>query len=717
MRRFISILSILLTFNFIQAQSIKLFHNLSGAEKRGDKFFEKSQYDHALIFYKKASEKDTTRNELAIKIGESYRLINEFENAEYWYKKEIDTNSNDPEIWMKYAQILIINNKYDEAKIWLDLHDQKVGQDQRASKKLQTIENIHSYYTDSSFIKVNRLNINTEFAEFSPSYYQDGIVFLSDRHTSNFHNVMDWNEEDYVAIYYIEEREDGSMKEPQEFHSGLNSEFHEGPLAFYKNQIFLTRTGVRSKKSKESHLEIYSGEYDDEKKEWVDIRPLPFNDKSYSIGHPTISPDGQELIFSSNMNNGYGATDLYISQKNGNEWSTPKNLGAIINSKGNEMFPYFISKTQLIFASDGHGGLGDLDLFQVDLSNITHASIENLGYPYNSPYADFGYISNENQTKGFFTSNRLNNGKDDDIYQFDTKWIKIDGNITEIEDGSSLDQVEVRLTANGELRDVSFSDSLGHFHFLTFPKEKIIIKASKEGYISQNINLKLNQSDAGTAKQIQIRLDRKSIDTQIDEKDQRLAQLEKLYNKKKALVQVDGRVFEYKEIGNYQYLINADQQILLSKDPPDLNKTIEERATKAVESKGLTMTGSFFIKNIYFDLNSVTISTEGKKELDKVIKVMTMDPIVSFEIVSYTDSRGKMAFNDELAFKRSQEIARYLIANDVSGSRLILENYGEQGLLNDCDDFKECDEIFHAINRRAEFKLVMRKFYSEQSKE
>ena len=180
------------------------------------------------------------------------------------------------------------------------------------------------------------------------------------------------------------------------------------------------------------------------------------------------------------------------------------------------------------------------------------------------------------------------------------------------------------------------------------------------------------------------------------------------------MVQINGRVYEYREVGNSRFIVNADEKIFLSNTPPDQDQSIEERAKLAVEEKGLKMEEMYSLKNIYFDLDTNELTEEGKAELDKVVRIMKVDQHIAFSINSYADSRGSMKYNDELAFKRSQKISRYLLEHDIPGSRLILDSYGEQGLLNDCDDETECEERFHAVNRRSELELVMRKLYTNE---
>ncbi|WP_179213427.1 OmpA family protein [Ekhidna lutea] len=682
-------------------------------EERGNRSYKNGAYQEAAIFYERAFKKDTTNSALALKIAESYHHIDQFKTAENWFRIGIQNNElPTAQNMLDFAQVLMANQKYEEAEVWLKKYKSVEGSHLIASKKLSSIENIHKHFRDSASIEIEPLSINTKYAEFSPFYYGFGIVYLSDHHSNDVTNVMGWSAEEYTTVFYTEELESGRMRDPEVFHRGLNSEYHEGPLVFYDgNKIIFTRAGIPNKNNAESHLELYYAEYDSRKDQWVNMKPLPFNDPNYSVGQPAISKDGKTIVFSSNIPVGYGGTDLYVSKLQDGEWSEPENLGEFINSAGDDMFPFLINENELIFSSDGHGGLGDLDLFRAPLNASGHDEVENLGYPFNSSYADFGFISDSLGRTGFFTSNRENGGFDDDIYRFTAKWSRVQCVVSTVS-GETLSNAKVNFIVGGVVRDSRFTDANGTTDFLALPGEEIKLEVSKEGYVSQSDVIASNELFAGMAMTSTITLEKEPVAR--PERVDPDVELQELYNRRKAMVQVNGRVFEYREVGNSRFIVNADEKILLSNTPADDGQTVEERAKQAVEEKGLNMQEMYSLKNIYFDLDSNELTEQGKEELNKVVKIMTVDQKIAFSINSYADSRGSMKYNDELAFKRSQKIARYLIENDVPGSRLILDSYGEQGILNHCDDNTECEERFHAVNRRAELELVMRKLYTNE---
>lgn len=264
--------------------------------------------------------------------------------------------------------------------------------------------------------------VNTPALEFSPAFYINGLVFVSSRYKNG---PMDERlGETFFELFYADIDPNGLPLKSQSLSLEINSQLHEGPVTFNEkgDQIFFTRnnqtSGVaRTDQKGKVRLKIYQaqkGLYD-----WENVVELPFNSDNYSCMHPTLSPDGTKLFFASNMPGGYGGRDLYMSEKKGNTWLKPINLGPDVNTDKNEAFPFFHESGVLFFASDGHSGYGGLDLFMIDLSSRIWGKVTNLGKPFNSTQDDLGLILNEEGTRGYFSSNRDGGYGKDDIYMFD----------------------------------------------------------------------------------------------------------------------------------------------------------------------------------------------------------------------------------------------------------------------------------------------------------
>lgn len=294
---------------------------------------------------------------------------------------------------------------------------------QQKSSKSKSADKIYEKgEINPNVVLKNTVMINTENLEFSPVFYQNGIVYVSSRHKSGA--VDKKIGETFFELFYAELDKQGTPLQPEEFSINVNSQVHEGPVSFNRSGdiIYFTRNnmknGIRQADSRGiTRLKIYEarrGRFD-----WENVQELPFNNDEYSVCHPSLSADNRRLYFTSDMPGGYGGFDLYMVEKRGDIWGTPINLGPEINSSGNEVFPFIHESGTLFFSSDGHGGYGGLDMFMIDLSSQNWGKVSNLGMPFNSPLDDLGFILDPNGEYGFFTSDRAGGYGKDDIYRFE----------------------------------------------------------------------------------------------------------------------------------------------------------------------------------------------------------------------------------------------------------------------------------------------------------
>lgn len=268
----------------------------------------------------------------------------------------------------------------------------------------------------------NTNTINTGALEFSPVLYQNGLVYVSSRYKSG--EVDEKIGETFFELFYSEMDRNGMPTKPENFSVEINSQVHEGPVSFNKagDLMYFTRSNLENGLTKSDSkgrvgLKIYEAQkgYFD----WENVRALAFNSDEYSCVHPSLSADGKRLYFASNMPGGYGGMDLYVVQKLGSAWSKPINLGPEINTDRNEVFPFIHESNMLFFSSNGHRGVGGLDIFMIDLGKRKWGSLINLGRPFNSPEDDLGLILDDSGHIGYFASNRGGGFGKDDIYMFE----------------------------------------------------------------------------------------------------------------------------------------------------------------------------------------------------------------------------------------------------------------------------------------------------------
>jgi hypothetical protein len=263
-------------------------------------------------------------------------------------------------------------------------------------------------------------NINTPSIEFAPAYYGAGLVFVMARENMRFIDPSTGRA--YFDLMFTELGPDGKGTRPVNFSPNIRTQYHEGPCAFSADgtEIFFTRSnvsggeGVPGNKG-EVQLQIFQGVRGEE--DWENIQPLPFNSNAYSIAHPALSPDGRFLVFTSNMPGGLGGMDLYIVPRDADGWGVPVNLGPGINSKGNEAFAVWHPAGYVVYASDGLGGLGGLDLFiaRVDADGMI-GQVQHLPAPFNSKRDDLGLILDAEGMSGYLASSRKPGRGKDDLY-------------------------------------------------------------------------------------------------------------------------------------------------------------------------------------------------------------------------------------------------------------------------------------------------------------
>lgn len=417
--------------------------NLNAQKKRAaDDYFKRLAYVKAAELYEKVFRKGDSSTLTLTRLGDSYYYNSKTKKSEYWYQKLFSNTPNDEipsEYFFRYAQSLKSNGKYKESDFWLTKFRQVNSSDSRG-EKLELKKDYLSKYSvqNSQFVHITNLNSNTKYSDFGAFILGDKIYFASSGIDTLSSKKYSWNNQPFLNLYRATEvfSLNKEIVQPQ-FEKvikvrnlkGINSRYHEASAVLTKdgNTMYFTRDNFNNRKRKlktdkkrTSNLKIYKAIKRDSV--WDNIEELPFNSDDYSTGHPSLSVDEKELYFVSDMPGGFGSTDIYkVEILSDSTYSNPKNLGKTINTEGREMFPFVSSDGILYFSSDGHLGLGLLDVFSSKITGDTYNGIENLGNPINSAKDDFAFVLNQKNTRGYFSSNREGGKGDDDIYAFSIK--------------------------------------------------------------------------------------------------------------------------------------------------------------------------------------------------------------------------------------------------------------------------------------------------------
>lgn len=269
----------------------------------------------------------------------------------------------------------------------------------------------------------NEAKINTGSLEYSPAFYENGIIFISDTKVGGGGLLDSRIGKNTMSIFRAKRDGEGKLGEPKPFAEEITTKYHEGPLSFNKtnNKIFFTRDNYENGKAIESsdgviRLQIFTAQQLGDK--WGAVKKLPFNDKESDYAHPSINVDDTVLYFSSNRPGGFGGMDLWKVEGSGDSWGEPVNLGPEVNTSGHELFPQIHADGTLFFSSFGHNSMGGLDIFFSKETDGAFATPVNLGPKFNSSADDLGFIIDRDKRNGYFSSNRESGAGQDDIYSF-----------------------------------------------------------------------------------------------------------------------------------------------------------------------------------------------------------------------------------------------------------------------------------------------------------
>lgn len=643
--------SILLCLTIITAFSFKSYSQQAKVNS-GDKKYDNYAYVDAIKTYEKVALKGYKSEDMFKKLGNSYYFNSEFDGAAKWYGELFAMGTNlEPEYYYRYAQSLKSTGQLDKANKILDEFNIKYKGDNRGKLYKEDVNYLDQIKANSGRYKIEDAGINSKYSDYGSFVYNNKIYFASARDTGNFsQRKHKWTGEYFTNLYDADiDATTNSASKVNKFKSGLNTKFHEATPVFTKDgkTVYFTRNNyVNGKKGKNEDkitlVKIYKATLEKDGK-WGNITALPFDSDNYSTAHPALSPDEQTLYFASDMPGTLGQSDIYkVSINSSGGYGTPENLGKPINTEGKETFPFVTNEKEIYFASDGHPGLGGLDVFVGQIEdNGTITGIQNLGADVNSPKDDFAYIIDPVSRLGYFSSNKDGGLGSDDIYKFlETKRLRciqeLDGTITNSETGAILPGSKVTLFDMGstEPKKSVIADASGYYSFAVECGKSYNVRAEKEEFSTKEVNITIGKLTGKTSLPIAL-------------------------------------------------------------DPETCKVTIGDDLGKC-----------FKIKMIYFDLDKSNIRTEAALDLEKILVVLNENPTMKLDIRSHTDSRASFKYNEALSDRRAKSTIQWLVKNGIAQNRLTGKGYGETQLVNKCADDVPCTEAEHQENRRSEFIIT-----------
>ena len=611
--------------------------------EKANKEFDKLAYIDARQIYLEVVEDGYESAQIFQNLGDTYYWNSDYDNAAKWYQKLISNYPSEVEAVYYYraAQSLKSLKKYDESDKLMDLYAAVGGGGIIVQNYKDDPKYLESIAFEAIGYELEKVEVNTKYSDFGPSYYGDKLVYASAITQSEGGKNFQWTDQPFLDLFVADIDSLGRLSNSTSLSGEINTRFHESSTTFSKDgtTVYFTRNnftdGKKGKdKNKTIRLKLYKATSSGDNV-WTNVEELPFNSKEYSVAHPALSKDQKRLYFSSDMPGTLGMSDLwYVEIQGDNSYGEPVNLGPGINTEARESFPFISDSGNLYFSSDGRAGLGGYDIYITKLDdNGIPTTIKNLGEPANSNQDDFGFIIREEKKIGYLSSNRdgERGSIDDDIYRVQERCeITLVGTVFDSKTLELLPEATVELldaSNNALIKKVTVGDDAA-FEFMVACDTEYIIRGMKEGF--ESYETRVTTPDATATITVPGPLGRKGC------------------------------------------------------DPRDLGCILD-------------------LQPIYFDFDRYNIRPDAEIELAKILGAMRKYEDLIIHIESHTDSRAPKRYNEILSERRAQSTLKWLVSKGIDKSRLSAKGYGENKLVNKCSDGVDCTEEEHQLNRRSMF--------------
>ena len=462
-----------------------------------DQAFEGQEYYKAITLLKKAysKEKDkANKAEIIFKTAECYRFVNDSKQAETWYRKALKIKYPENNVQLYYANALKANGKFEDAIVEYEKYSELVPDDPRGKNGAEACALAQKWVDNPSrYVVENAVQLNGKQMDFSPSYASKNhkeLYFTSSRDNASGNEVDGWTGQGFTDIFSATIDNKGKWSKPKPLPATINSIYNEGAAVMNNdfNQMIFTRCGV--KKKVKMGCELYSTNKNGDT--WTEAEVLPFfvkdegdDSTQVTVGHPALSADGKVLVCASDAEGGKGGRDLWKStfDEEKKRWEKPVAL-ASINTPGDEMYPFIHADGTLYFASNGHIGMGGLDIFMAEAQGEDWGQVTNMRSPINSSGDDFAIIFEKEQEKGFFTSNREDGKGSDDIYSFLLPALKFTlcGTVTDYKTKAAIGDATVSIVGTDGSSLETTTDSKGKYCFDLAPATSYVITAGKKDF-------------------------------------------------------------------------------------------------------------------------------------------------------------------------------------------------------------------------------------------
>lgn len=699
----------------------------------GDEFFKNEQFSEAINVYERVLRRESDaeiRKELSFKMGESYRRLLNYEEAKKWYVIALNLGYDDPEIYLQLSEMSLGLEEFDASLDYINTYLQIDPQHELAVKLKQSAQFAkENYFTETIFEVSNEGGLNNPGQQWGISMMENVNVFYDDQAKVDqqydmdvrlrYNNIFYWTwisstlkeriifsstmamngaTTGYSNIYQATfNKREGDWDTPRLLNGGINSNYYDGFLSYDPvNEIgyFMNsggQTGTRAT------ADIYTVQYNRQTDFWGIPEIFVYNSDEYNIGYPSINEDGTVLYFASDRPGGFGLYDIYkmIKDEEGN-WSDPINLGPTINTPFNESYPY-IAGDVLYFSSYGHPGFGGFDIFYSIINEDgEYGTPINMGAPVNSSADDFGFVIDEDYTRGFLSSNRPGGKGEDDIYSFRVvpKSFLVQGRVVDQITGEPISGLDIFFyDESGAYFQQSTTDTQG---FYTMPELSTdinyFISAYPDGY--QELSDTMAVRDQLLSSRFEVISDY--------ERNFALIPLDHLIADTPAQAVTPEPQEEIAEV--IEEIVPAEPEIKeepILADEPEIDDYILETINNRFDTRDFTLSSDGF-PVIYFDFGKFDLTPTAIGQLDTVIAFLRANPDKGVIVHAHTDEISGYLFNFYLSQQRSQSILAHLRRNGIDPSRVYPKGHGKMELV--VRNAQTPEE--HRRNRRASFQSI-----------
>ena len=600
----------------------EVFENLAIA------YYNNSQYDLATVWFNKLISlyPKNIDAELYFKASVAFKSIEAYDASDQFYRKYLELNKQ-----------LVLHNYLEPNSNYIDTILSKTGK-----------------------YNLFKTNINSQNSDFGLNFYGENEVVFASSLDATGSQKFRWSNEPFLDLFTAQIDSLGNLSQREQLKGNVNTKYHESTatISMDGNTMYFTRNNffkgrLKSSKDKQVKLKIYKATKKQDS--WVNIKELPFNGNQYSTAHPTLSPDGKKLYFSSDMPGTFGLSDIWFVYIFENDtYSQPINLGPNVNTEFRESFPFIDSENNFYFSSDGKLGLGGFDIFESKL-NVRGFPYEtsNIGKPVNSPFDDFSYVYNNKRNFGFISSNRngLNGSSSDEVYKI-------------IKTGKSPQSL---------LSKKGMSNCEGHIGGVVYDIfTKDLLQGASIELLNENNNI-IKQTNADQKGEFNF--------------------TEKFNCSKSYFIRVSNGISYNSRILKFNF--NENQNIFENIDLSWL--------TNCIPDDLICVLG---VEPIFFSLDKSTLTRSSVLSLKKVLIAMVKYPTMILQISSYADSRASKEYNRELSERRASTTRKWLTNKGIDPNRLLIKALGEENFDNICGENSDCSESEYQLNRKSTFKIL-----------